>query len=78
MTCCCRQNNAGEFILLTENHTKKQLSGAQVVTVPAHFGDVRRKATHRAARLAGLQAVHLLQGELLLCCPLLVHSLISL
>jgi len=32
-----------------------------VITVPAHFGPVRREATKRAARLAGLKGVNLLQ-----------------
>ena len=37
----------------------------QVIAVPAHFDEVQRQATLRAAKIAGLENVQLLQGELL-------------
>jgi hypothetical protein len=35
----------------------------QVIAVPAHFDNVQRQATLRAAKVAGLENVQLLQGE---------------
>lgn len=36
---------------------------AQVITVPAYFGEERRQATLRAAQIAGIPKVQLLQGN---------------
>ena len=38
------------------------LSMAQVIAVPAHFNEQQRRATLKAAHLAGLEQVQLLQG----------------
>ena len=35
----------------------------KVIAVPAHFDEMQRQATLRAAHMAGLKHVQLLQGE---------------